>query len=160
LDIPQVDQVIHFHLPRSADSYIHRSGRTARGKGSTGCSISLIAPEDIALYNKLNHSLKKSNGLMDYSINSSILVKLAERLSLAKQLDSTTHSLKKVKADHDWFKNAAKEADIALSDTESDEDNSFNHKKSQNKVSDIQYRLNTLLMKPILNRRYINIKSK
>lgn len=37
LDIPEVQHIIHYHLPSSEDSYIHRIGRTARwnAKGSS-----------------------------------------------------------------------------------------------------------------------------
>jgi ATP-dependent RNA helicase DeaD len=30
LDIPKVNLVLHYHLPRDASTYVHRSGRTAR----------------------------------------------------------------------------------------------------------------------------------
>jgi superfamily II DNA/RNA helicase len=30
LDIPMVNHVIHYNLPRDIDTYIHRCGRTAR----------------------------------------------------------------------------------------------------------------------------------
>ena len=30
LDIPNVDNIIHYHLPENEDSYVHRVGRTAR----------------------------------------------------------------------------------------------------------------------------------
>lgn len=37
LDIPNIDNIIHYHLPESEDGYIHRVGRTARwdAKGRT-----------------------------------------------------------------------------------------------------------------------------
>jgi len=47
LDIPAVDLVLHYHLPRAADTYVHRAGRTARGEAS-GSSILLCAPEEVA----------------------------------------------------------------------------------------------------------------
>jgi len=34
LDIGGVQLVIHYHLPRTADMYVHRSGRTARAEAS------------------------------------------------------------------------------------------------------------------------------
>ncbi|KAJ3090556.1 ATP-dependent RNA helicase, partial [Physocladia obscura] len=40
LDIPAVEHVIHFHLPRATDWYVHRSGRTARAM-SEGMSVAL-----------------------------------------------------------------------------------------------------------------------
>ena len=45
LDVKGVDLVIHFELARSAEDYIHRSGRTGRS-GETGKSIALIAPNE------------------------------------------------------------------------------------------------------------------
>ena len=30
LDIPDVEHVVHYHVPRTSESYVHRSGRTAR----------------------------------------------------------------------------------------------------------------------------------
>ncbi|KAH9876680.1 ATP-dependent RNA helicase [Plenodomus biglobosus] len=47
LDIPKVELVIHYHLPRAADTYVHRSGRTARADAS-GTSILICAPEEVA----------------------------------------------------------------------------------------------------------------
>ena len=39
LDFPAVDYVVHFQLPRSSETYVHRSGRTARAEAS-GLSVS------------------------------------------------------------------------------------------------------------------------
>ena len=46
LDIPSVQLVLHYHLPRAADMYVHRSGRTARAEKS-GSSILLCSPEEV-----------------------------------------------------------------------------------------------------------------
>jgi superfamily II DNA/RNA helicase len=41
LDIPTVDLVVNFELPRKIEDYVHRVGRTAR-KGKRGKAISFV----------------------------------------------------------------------------------------------------------------------
>ncbi len=43
IDVPNIELVIHADTPESADTYVHRSGRTGRA-GSTGRSVMLVAP--------------------------------------------------------------------------------------------------------------------
>ena len=45
LDIPDIDNIIHYHLPESEDSYIHRVGRTARWE-SQGRAFFLLGPSE------------------------------------------------------------------------------------------------------------------
>lgn len=59
LDIPNVEHVIHYQMPRTSENYIHRSGRTARGN-KEGIAILLIEPKELNDYVKLCKSLKKS----------------------------------------------------------------------------------------------------
>ncbi|KAG9136039.1 hypothetical protein Leryth_025855 [Lithospermum erythrorhizon] len=44
LDVPNVDLVIHFELPNSSESFVHRSGRTGRA-GKKGSAILIYSPE-------------------------------------------------------------------------------------------------------------------
>ncbi|KAG0158121.1 hypothetical protein PDIDSM_5634 [Penicillium digitatum] len=46
LDIKGINCVIHYHVPRTADAYVHRSGRTARA-GESGKSILICAPDEV-----------------------------------------------------------------------------------------------------------------
>lgn len=45
LDIPNIDNIIHYHLPECEDSYIHRVGRTARWEAK-GRSFFLLGPTE------------------------------------------------------------------------------------------------------------------
>lgn len=45
LDIPNIRYIIHYHLPHTEESFIHRNGRTARMEAS-GTAILIISPEE------------------------------------------------------------------------------------------------------------------
>ncbi|RIB01167.1 hypothetical protein C2G38_2051098, partial [Gigaspora rosea] len=58
LDIPLIENMIHYQLPHSGDIYIHRSGRTARARNE-GISLMLCSPEESSFYRKICQDLKK-----------------------------------------------------------------------------------------------------
>ena len=60
LDIPGVMHVIHYQVPRSAEIYIHRSGRTARSMHD-GLSVLFTSPDEMNLYNKILKTFKNGN---------------------------------------------------------------------------------------------------
>lgn len=45
LDVPDIKQIIHYHLPLSEESYIHRNGRTAR-MGAEGRALLIVGPDE------------------------------------------------------------------------------------------------------------------
>ncbi|MCH3993611.1 DEAD/DEAH box helicase [Prevotella cerevisiae] len=45
LDISNIDNIIHYHLPETEEDFVHRVGRTARWK-STGNSFFILGPEE------------------------------------------------------------------------------------------------------------------
>jgi superfamily II DNA/RNA helicase len=45
LDIPNIQNIIHYHLPESQEGYIHRVGRTARWD-ATGRTFFILGPEE------------------------------------------------------------------------------------------------------------------
>ncbi|KAL8778532.1 MAG: hypothetical protein Q9203_001915 [Teloschistes exilis] len=49
LDIPEVDLVINYDVPRNPNDYIHRVGRTARA-GKKGEAITLVGQRDVQLF--------------------------------------------------------------------------------------------------------------
>ncbi|WP_019616728.1 ATP-dependent RNA helicase SrmB [Psychromonas ossibalaenae] len=52
IDVPDITHVVNYDMPRSADIYVHRIGRTARG-GKKGTAISLIEAHDIDILAKV-----------------------------------------------------------------------------------------------------------
>ena len=57
LDIPNVQTVIHYHLPPTPTIFVHRSGRTARG-GNRGLCISLVSVNEKGLFNTITKHLQ------------------------------------------------------------------------------------------------------
>ncbi|KAF0682466.1 Aste57867_25418 [Aphanomyces stellatus] len=59
LDIPEVSHVVNYDLPRDADDYIHRVGRTARA-GRKGAAISVVTQHDIGLLQNIEAKIGKT----------------------------------------------------------------------------------------------------
>lgn len=58
IDIPDVSHVINFDMPRSADVYLHRIGRTARA-GKKGNAISLVEAHDQMMMDRVARYVKE-----------------------------------------------------------------------------------------------------
>ncbi|NMH58466.1 DEAD/DEAH box helicase [Alteromonas ponticola] len=59
LDLPKVGLVVNFDLPKHADEYIHRIGRTGRA-GNKGNAISLVGPRDWSSYLDIRQNVSYS----------------------------------------------------------------------------------------------------
>ena len=58
LDIPEVDLVINYDVPRNPDDYIHRVGRTARA-GRKGEAVTLVGQRDVELIHAIEARVGK-----------------------------------------------------------------------------------------------------
>ena len=58
IDVEDVSHVINFDLPRTADVYLHRIGRTGRA-GAKGTAISLVEAHDYVLLPKIERYIKE-----------------------------------------------------------------------------------------------------
>lgn len=58
IDLPDVSHVINFDMPRSADVYVHRIGRTARA-GKKGNAISLVEAHDQPMMDRVERYVKE-----------------------------------------------------------------------------------------------------
>ena len=146
LDIPSVDMVIHYQIPRSGEIYVHRSGRTGR-LNKEGVSIVLTAPEDQKLVTKLCSSLNRPE-FKDFPVNNVISKRLKEPLRLATEIDLLEHSNRKKKSEKDWFKQAAENADLEYSDDDDDDDEGQEQQTKQftTKLRNLKSTLQELLL--------------
>ncbi len=58
IDIDDITHVINFDMPRSADTYVHRIGRTGRA-GAKGTAISLVEAHDIRVVGKIERYIEQ-----------------------------------------------------------------------------------------------------
>merc|ERR1719188_2543234 len=56
LDVPAVDLVINYDIPKNSKDYIHRVGRTARA-GRSGRAVTVVTQYDIELFQRIEHFL-------------------------------------------------------------------------------------------------------
>ena len=89
LDIPGIEHVIHYQVPRTSESYIHRSGRTARAT-RRGLSLLLIDPSEQVSVKKLCTTLARDKGLDSlpvFPVDVEKMGRVRERLNIARKLD-------------------------------------------------------------------------
>lgn len=58
IDVDDIPLVINYDVPRDAEDYVHRIGRTARA-ANKGEAITLVSPEDKRFFNKIERFLQK-----------------------------------------------------------------------------------------------------
>jgi len=156
LDIPNIDHVIHYQVPRTTESYIHRSGRTARAH-NTGISILLLDPAERKYYMRIRDTLKRTANLPLFPVDDFLFKNLSDRVNCAHRLDKLMHRRTKLKKEKDWFTDFARKAELVVTDSESEDDidtwEREDEKTAEEKiVEDTKAELQYLLDKTIYNR--------
>ncbi|CAL5321298.1 unnamed protein product [Camellia sinensis] len=90
LDIPTVDLVINYDIPRYPRDYVHRVGRTARA-GRGGLAVSLVTQNDVDLIHEIEAVLGKQLDKFEYNENEVLaditMVYKARRVAAMKMMD-------------------------------------------------------------------------
>ena len=58
IDVDGIDMVVNFDVPRDAEDYVHRIGRTARAQRS-GEALTLVSPEDLRGFHRIEKLIEK-----------------------------------------------------------------------------------------------------
>ncbi|KAH8840858.1 ATP-dependent RNA helicase [Pyricularia oryzae] len=183
LDIRGIDVVIHYHVPRTADAYVHRSGRTARAD-SSGLSILICAPEEVTPTRRLVAKVHASaaakgkkkgsaGGVFVHSVelDRRLVSKLRERVQLAKQIADSTLAKEKIGKEDNWMQKAAEELGVEYDSEDLEKASNWSGRGSGRKskqkeakemskaeVASLKAQLKQLLSKRInsgVNERYI-----
>lgn len=118
IDIPDVENVVHFNLPADTKTYIHRCGRSGRA-GKQGFSLAIVAPEERKQYfHILRDTNREESGLPTFPIsNPDLLEVLRKRIRLAIEIVKLEEKKAAKTQEQDWFTKQAKALDIELDDT-------------------------------------------
>ena len=123
LDIQGIQHVIHYHLPKEKETYIHRCGRTARAAQS-GSSLALFAPEERGAAERCG---LLGGGVPRFDLDSSFLVqRVTPLVKLARRVESLQHTARACQSQTTWAEKAAAELGVDL-----DEDNDPSWKQRQ-----------------------------
>ncbi|KAK2725301.1 ATP-dependent RNA helicase ddx24-like [Artemia franciscana] len=115
LDIPNVQHVIHYQVPRTSEAYVHRSGRTARAS-KQGISVVLIEPAEHQLYKKVCKTLNRSKDLPEFPVDGGILPEIKKIVKAARDYEKLLHQDRKRQSEKNWFNKMASEADLIIGD--------------------------------------------
>ena len=168
LDIPNIDHVVHYHLPRSADVYIHRSGRTARA-GKEGVSVMFCSPQEasgplrklrrlVAGNSNKESRLNMHNDVKLLPIEMDLVSQIKPRVEISSKLADASISSTTTRKEDSWVKQAAEDLGLDdLSGLEDFEDDIIKKQRkrkegkmlSKDETKALKYELKTLLANPI-----------
>ncbi|KAG9068580.1 putative RNA helicase [Linnemannia hyalina] len=82
LDIPSVQWVLNYDIPRDPTDYIHRVGRTARA-GRGGQAVSMVSERDIELVHDIESRINKT--MSEYPVSENKALELLTEVTSAKR---------------------------------------------------------------------------
>ncbi|KAG9041352.1 ATP-dependent RNA helicase [Tulasnella sp. UAMH 9824] len=128
LDIPSVDHVIHYQVPRSADSVLA----------------------------ELEHR-EAEDDIPDLQFDLDIIDRLKHRVSLARRIDAVVHKHTKADHEKNWLKQAAKDLDVEIDpdfvhiDDDDGDDRAYRRKKQEKEgAAALKRELEFLLKQPLV----------
>ncbi|KAK2878254.1 hypothetical protein Q8A67_019045 [Cirrhinus molitorella] len=149
LDIPNVQHVIHYQVPRTSETYVHRSGRTARATRE-GLSLLLIGPDDLMNYKKICRTLEKDEDLPVFPVQNECMNAIKERVTLARKIEKMEYFHSREKQHNSWVRQASEameidvDEDLLMGSKEEEED-----REKQRLVKILKKQLKQLIAQPV-----------
>ncbi|KAF4102632.1 ATP-dependent RNA helicase DDX24 [Onychostoma macrolepis] len=149
LDIPGVQHVIHYQVPRTSETYVHRSGRTARA-AREGLSLLLIGPDDLINFRRICRTLGKSEDLPVFPVQSLCMSAIKERVTLARKIEKLEYFHGREKQHNSWVRQASEALELDVDDDllmgggEEEED-----REKQKLIRSLKKQLKQLLCQPV-----------
>uniref|UniRef100_A0A8C1WMJ9 ATP-dependent RNA helicase n=1 Tax=Cyprinus carpio TaxID=7962 RepID=A0A8C1WMJ9_CYPCA len=154
LDIPHVQHVIHYQVPRTSETYVHRSGRTARA-AREGLSLLLIGPDDLMNYKKICRTLEKSEELPVFPVQSACMSAIKERVTLARKIEKMEYFHGREKQHNSWVRQASEAMELDVDEElllggGKDEDE---EREQQRLIKSLKKQLKQLIAQPVFTRQ-------
>ncbi|EKX44561.1 hypothetical protein GUITHDRAFT_109675 [Guillardia theta CCMP2712] len=144
LDIPQVSVVLHFHVPKVPSLYIHRCGRTARGRAEEGMSIMYVTPQEQVHLQKIVDSTGFEIPLRDD--DDVYLTSAQKRVHAAKKLEAELNKSGRESRDSSWLRQQAQAMEIDMEESDGEDEEVMIQKRSATqKIRQLQEQLDRLL---------------
>ncbi|KAG5438383.1 hypothetical protein PCANB_002871 [Pneumocystis canis] len=106
LDIPFVELVVNYDVPKDPSDYIHRAGRTARAKRQ-GESITLVSQRDIlliqAIEKRINTKMKKNTYVSDFKVTQELNIVSAAKIEAEIKMTDFNKSNNNNKRKHTYL---------------------------------------------------------
>ncbi|XP_008941135.1 PREDICTED: ATP-dependent RNA helicase DDX24 [Merops nubicus] len=159
LDIPNVQHVIHYQVPRTSELYVHRSGRTARA-ANEGLSLLLIGPDDLINFRKIYKTLEKSEELPFFPVETKCMTSVKERVNLARQIEKAEFFNSRARQHDSWLQQAAEALEIDLDDDmlmgkkASEQEESQKQKMLKGMKKQLKHMLSQPLFKVLMKTKY------
>ncbi|XP_051872979.1 ATP-dependent RNA helicase DDX24 [Pristis pectinata] len=115
LDIPNVQHVIHYQMPRTTEIYVHRSGRTARAT-KAGLALMLVGPGDVVHFKKICKALGKDENVPLFPVQAKCMSAIQARVNIARSIEKMEYQHNKAQQHNSWFQQAAEALEVDLED--------------------------------------------
>ncbi|XP_014484727.1 PREDICTED: ATP-dependent RNA helicase DDX24 [Dinoponera quadriceps] len=157
LDIPNIEHVIHYQVPRTSESYVHRSGRTARAQ-KEGITVLMMEPSERENYSKLCRTLGRTQDLPTFPVVDRLLIAIKERVDIARDIDKLELKCRRENTQKSWLRKAIEDMDMAVDDDDVDIDESSTESEEaaalKRQLKAKKHQLQSLLTKVVFPRGF------
>ncbi|KYN21126.1 PREDICTED: ATP-dependent RNA helicase DDX24 [Trachymyrmex cornetzi] len=150
LDIPSIEHVIHYQVPRTAENYVHRSGRTARAQ-KEGITVLMMEPSEKQNYIKLCKTLGRTDDLPIFPVVDRILITIKERVNVARDIDKLELKYRRQNNQKSWLQKAVEDMEMILDEEDDDESSTESEEAAalRRQLKAKKNQLRSLLSKPV-----------
>jgi len=116
LDVAGIQYVLHYHLPRTVDLFVHRSGRTARAN-QKGLSLSIVSPQEHKLYASICTVLgMPDEGITPLPVDLLVMKQVHSRVNVAQKICKLQLQQSRQLSHVQWLQQSAQDMDMILDD--------------------------------------------